>query len=229
MNSLGRTIATSAIVGLAIVSSASVASAQPTALPPAIASIESQLSPHELERLQNLSPSEAEKFDAIGELSGPAFIQQIANFFRSIGLGQVADLILQIFGPSSPTPPDPEAPIELTEIEQLRLETEDTINTILRDYGLYGDDIYGTARETYRNLDKSTIGSSNRLFARTNLGWCWIVKLSNEEFTEKAPSIIAGVQRQADLLKDNVPHKNALAWAFDGDDEDTIQIDCGRG
>ncbi|WP_156892848.1 hypothetical protein [Corynebacterium sputi] len=55
------------------------------------------------------------------------------------------------------------------------------------------------------------------------------MKLSNEEFTEKAPSIIAGVQRQADLLKDNVPHKNALAWAFDGDDEDTIQIDCGRG
>lgn len=139
-----KAVASTAIAGLTLVGTASVASAQPTELPPFIASIESQLTPEEAERLQT-PPAEEQKLDILGSLSGPSFIDQIARYFTVLGLDRLADLVRQIFGGNLGNP---------SGLQRERQDLENSLNSILREENSY-------PRNSTRKLGKSYRTSRN--------------------------------------------------------------------
>lgn len=146
MHIFRKAVASTAIAGLTLVGTASVASAQPTELPPFIASIESQLTPEEAERLQNLPPpAEEQKLDILGSLSGPSFIDQIARYFTVLSLDRLADLVRQIFGGNLGNP---------SGLQRERQDLENSLNSILREENSY-------PRNSTRKLGKSYRTSRN--------------------------------------------------------------------
>ena len=212
MHIFRKAVASTAIAGLTLVSTASLASAQPTELPPAIASIESQLTPEETERLQNLSPTEEQKFDTLGSLSGPSFIDQIARFFDSIGLDRIAYLIKQIFGASLGNP---------SGLERERQDLEDGLNNLVREEGVYSQELYQQIRaitSNFNELNFEPYANTEDYVATVEIDnperECQVIRYENEEL----PRLQSEVEEVSEPV--SIPGL-ALAYAVSGDDKFT--------